>query len=121
MGDPVTTFEIAGKDLKALGVFYQGAFGWKLGTPQPAYTMVYPTEGGPVAGVLTAQRPGTSGHAMFYVEVADLDAALAKIEGLGGRTVLPTVAVPDGPTIAMFADPEGHVVGLWKRRQPQTR
>jgi predicted enzyme related to lactoylglutathione lyase len=121
MGDPVTTFEIAGNDLKALGAFYQGAFGWRLGTPQPAYTMVYPTEGGPVAGVLTAQQPGTSGHARFYVEVADLDAALAKIEGLGGTTVLPTTAVPDGPTIAMFADPEGHVIGLWKRRQPQTR
>ena len=121
MGVPVTTFEIAGQDLKALGEFYQGAFGWKLGTPHPAYTMAYPTENGPVAGVLTKSQPGTSGHAMFYVEVGDLDAALTKIERLGGRTVVPTTTVPDGPTIAMFADPEGHVVGLWKPRQARTR
>src|SRR5713226_8505008 len=76
MGNPVTTFEITGKDLKALGAFYQGAFDWRLGTPQPAYTMVYPAEDHPVVGVLTPAQPGTSGHARFYIEVNDFDAAL---------------------------------------------
>jgi len=118
MGDPVNTFEIAGQDLKKLGAFYQGAFDWKFGTPQPAYTMIYPKEGLPVAGVLFPARPGTPGHAMFYVQVGDIDAKLAQIERLGGRTVLPRTTVPDGPTIGQFADPEGHVVGLWI---PRTR
>jgi predicted enzyme related to lactoylglutathione lyase len=113
MGDPVTTFEITGKDIAALSAFYAGAFDWKLGAPQPAYTMVFPTEGSPVAGVLTPVRPGTPGHAMFYVQVGDIDAKLAQIEQLGGRTVLPRTGVPDGPTIGRFADPEGNVVGLW--------
>ena len=39
MGDPVNSFEIMGTDLKKLGSFYQQAFDWKLGSPQPAYTM----------------------------------------------------------------------------------
>jgi predicted enzyme related to lactoylglutathione lyase len=68
MGDPVNTFEIAGHDLKKLGAFYQGAFDWKLGTPQPAYTMIFPREDLPVAGVLFPARPddrtvrGSEGH-----------------------------------------------------------
>ena len=113
MGDPVTTFEITGTDIQALGEFYQRAFDWKLGAPQPAYTMAYPAENEKVVGVLTPVRPGTPTHAMFYVQVGDIDAALAKVERLGGRTVLPRVGVPDGPTIGRFADPEGNVVGLW--------
>ena len=34
---------------------------------------------------------------------------------LGGSTVQEPMDVPGGPTIALFADPEGHVVGLVKR------
>jgi predicted enzyme related to lactoylglutathione lyase len=50
---------------------------------------------------------------MFYVQVADIEEKLRKIEQLGGRTVLTRTTVPDGPTIGQFADPEGNVVGLW--------
>ena len=99
MGDPVNTFEIAGHDLKKLGAFYQSAFDWQLGTPQPAYTMIFPKEGLPFAGVLFPARPGAPGHAMFYVQVADIEEKLRKIEQLGGRTVLTRTTVPDGPTI----------------------
>lgn len=83
MGDPVNSFEIAGHDLQKLGAFYHDAFGWNLGTPQPAYTMLYPREDLPVAGVLFAARPGAPGHAMFYIQVGDIDEKLAKIETLG--------------------------------------
>ena len=48
----------------------------------------------------------------FYVEVSDLKAHLEKIEGLGGKTTMPPMYIPGGPKIAMFADPEGNVIGL---------
>jgi predicted enzyme related to lactoylglutathione lyase len=47
-----------------------------------------------------------------YVQVEDLDAALAKAEKLGGKTILPPSQVPGGPKLAMFADPAGNVTGL---------
>jgi len=50
----------------------------------------------------------------FYVEVDDPAAALEKIAQLGGKTVQEPVDVPNGPTIALFADPEGHTIGLVK-------
>jgi predicted enzyme related to lactoylglutathione lyase len=40
-------------------------------------------------------------------------AVLHRAERLGGTTVLPVTAIPDtNLTIAYFADPEGHVIGL---------
>jgi hypothetical protein len=57
---------------------------------------------------------GGDGHVTFYVGADDPAAALEKISQLGGRTVQEPVDVPNGPTIALFADPEGHVVGLVK-------
>ncbi len=53
-----------------------------------------------------------AGHVTFYVVVPDLEAALSKIEDLGGSTVMGPTKVPEGPTIAMFADPEESVYAL---------
>lgn len=36
-----------------------------------------------------------------------------KVEQAGGKTMLPVTELPQ-VTIALFADPEGHVVGLAK-------
>jgi hypothetical protein len=52
---------------------------------------------------------------MFYIQVDDPAAALEKIKSLGGSTVSKPMEVPDGPTIAHFADPEGTSSG-WSRR-----
>jgi predicted enzyme related to lactoylglutathione lyase len=52
----------------------------------------------------------------FYVEVEDLTAALDKITSLGGHRLMGPMDVPGGPSIALFGDPEGHVVGLVKAR-----
>ena len=48
----------------------------------------------------------------IYIEVDDLAAYLKKAESLGGRTITEPSDVPGGPRLAMFTDPEGHIVGL---------
>ena len=50
----------------------------------------------------------------FYIGVDDAEGALKQVEQLGGKTIQPPVQVPGGVTFALFADPEGHVVGLVK-------
>ena len=114
MGNPVVHFEILGRDTRALHAFYKGAFAWELGAPLPDlndYVMVTPTGGG-IPGGIGRGMDDYPGHVTFYVEVPNLDAALARIEELGGTTMVPPDAIPSGPRIAMFRDPEGHVVGL---------
>jgi uncharacterized protein len=115
MANPVTHFEVVGKDAAGLQRFYGEAFGWKMqDVMDGAYYMADPGgEGGIQGGVGASQdQPG---HVTFYVEVDDPAAALEKIGQLGGSTVQPPMDIPNGPTIALFADPEGHVVGLVKR------
>ena len=60
-------------------------------------------------------RPGTDGggHVTFYVLTPDPQATLDKAVELGGRVVMPVTELPQ-VTIALFADPEGHVVGISK-------
>ncbi len=45
----------------------------------------------------------------------DPQAALDQAESLGGKTIMPVTTIPDTVTLALFADPEGHVVGLVAR------
>ena len=44
--------------------------------------------------------------------VADLDAALQRVESAGGRVVVPKDAVPDVGWLAYARDTEGNIFGL---------
>lgn len=118
MGNPVVHFEVIGKDAKALREFYGEAFDWTI-DPVPGgsgmeYAMARPQgadEDG-IAGGIGGGKEGYGGHVTFYVAVPNLEEALGKIERLGGSTMMPPDQVPNGPRIALFGDPEGHVVGL---------
>jgi predicted enzyme related to lactoylglutathione lyase len=46
------------------------------------------------------------------VTVPDVDAALARASELGGTVVMPKFSPGPGATLALLADPEGHVIGL---------
>jgi predicted enzyme related to lactoylglutathione lyase len=112
MGNPVTHFEVLGQDAGALQSFYGQAFGWEMqDVMEGSYYMANPGSG--VNGGV-GKAPEGPGHVTFYVEVSDPGVTLDKISQLGGRTIQEPTDVPGGPTIALFADPEGHVVGLVK-------
>ena len=112
MAHPVVHFEVSGRDLDKLQEFYSAVFGWKTQrAPDMPYAMVEQEEGGIGGGI--GRAPDGDGHVTFYVSTGDPQATLDKVEQLGGRTVLPVTELPQ-VTIALFADPEGDVVGLAK-------
>ena len=112
MGNPVTHFEVVGEDAALLQRFYAEAFGWEMKQQISGYAMVHTgsTEG--IAGGVGAAMNGGSGHVTFYVQVQDVSAALRRVEELGGKTIMPSTMIPGGPTIGLFHDPEGHLIGL---------
>jgi predicted enzyme related to lactoylglutathione lyase len=122
MGQPVVHFEVIGKDGGELRDYYSELFGWEFGdTVGPTNYAVVQRDGNTNAdgvgiggGVGTAPE-GYGGHVTFYVEVPDVEAALAKAESLGGTRMMGPHEVPEvGIEIGLFTDPDGHVVGVVK-------
>jgi len=113
MSNPVLHFEIGGADGPALSKFYDELFGWKTSIHEPSgYGMTDTQSDGKGIGGGIFTTPHKQPIVTFYVGVDDLAKALAKAESLGGKTVLPPTDVPEGPSLALFADPEGNVVGI---------
>ena len=120
MGQPVVHFEIIGKDPAKLRSYYGGLFGWEFDTNSPVaeavsqagnYGFMTPDGDGIPGGV--GGGKGYESHAVFYVGVPDVEAALRKAESLGGqRRMGPAVKPGGGLTVAHFTDPEGNLVGL---------
>ena len=114
MAHPVTHFEVVGKDGKKSQEFYAKLFGWNVDANNPmSYGMVAAVDGRGIGGGIAQAQDGQP-RVTFYVEAEDLAGTLKQVESLGGRTIMPPMDVPGGPTIAMFADPDGNVVGLAK-------
>jgi len=111
MGNPTMWFEVAGKDHQALKDFYSQLFDWKLTDMDGAPYSTVDTGGEGIPGGVGAAPEGHPGHVTFYVQVDDLEAALAKAEQLGGKRGMGPMDIPNGQ-IALFTDPEGHEIGL---------
>lgn len=115
MGNPVVHFEIVSKDHQELVEFYGDVFDWTMnpfeGMP---YTGIDTDPGARPTGGIGAPPEGYGGHVTFYVMVDDPATKLEEIEDKGGKTLQPVMEIPNGPTIALFADPAGNAIGLIK-------
>ncbi|WP_067440629.1 VOC family protein [Nocardioides jensenii] len=118
----VVHFEIPYGESDRAKAFYAEAFGWELlDIPEMSYTLATtgpsgetgPTEPGFVNGGLMRRESPTEGP-IIVIDVPDIDVALAKIESLGGSTVLGKQAVGDMGFAAYFKDVEGNIMGLWQ-------
>jgi len=114
MAQPIVHFEIAGEDAGKLQSFYRDLFDWKIDANNPmGYGFANTGEGSIGGGILQGHGPMPH-YLTLYVQVPDLDSHLKKVESFGGRTVVPPTNIPNGGSFAMFADPAGNVVGLFK-------
>ena len=120
MGQPVVHFEVIGEDAEKLQRYYSDLFGWEIDADNPMNYGMVAREGNVnrggvgIGGGIGAGPEGYPGHVTFYVEVPDVEAALAKAESLGGSLVMGPDKVMEGVEMGQFQDPEGHTVGLVK-------
>ena len=112
MSHPIVHAEIRSSDPDATRAFFGELFGWTYPTEGalPGYTFV---DTGVPGALYTAISPlqGDGDLVTFFVDVDDMDSAIATTTRLGGRVVQDPVTVP-GVSFALIADPQGHVVGL---------
>jgi len=114
----IVHIEIPAKKAGEAGKFYGDLFGWKI-EADPTYNYVmFQAEGGPGGGFV--EVGGSSAPIQYkpdsllvYVSTDDIDATLAKVESLGGKTVLPKTEIPQMGWWAVFMDPAGNRIGLF--------
>ncbi|HLK93266.1 MAG TPA: VOC family protein [Polyangia bacterium] len=95
--------------------FYAKVFDWKMEQNASASYMKLSGANAPSGGWVRAdlvQSPGP----VAYLPVEDLEGTLAQIESAGGRVLVRSLPFAGGGEIGLFADPDGNVLGLWKRK-----
>ena len=118
MANPVVWFEVMGKDGPKLRSFYRDLFGWSYETVEGMdYGMVQGASADnmpSIPGGIGTAPEGAPNYQTFYVGVDDIPAALAKAESLGGTKMVGPMELSMGGEIAIFTDPEGNMIGLFK-------
>lgn len=121
MGQPVIHFQIMGSDAARTQAYYSELFGWEITPLAFANPTQYGTidregntnaEGAGIGGGIGGTPDGYAPEVTFFVEVPDVEAALAEAERLGGTRTMGPDEVPGGPVIGMFTDPDGLGIGV---------
>ena len=118
----VIHFEIHATQPEALIAFYQSLFGWtftKWEGPMP-YWLIKTGEAGTPGidgGLLPRQGPMAAdgqpvNSFVCSVDVANLDATLAKLPAGGGVECVPKMAIPGIGWLAYAKDPDGNIFGM---------
>jgi predicted enzyme related to lactoylglutathione lyase len=120
MPAPIVHLEFLSADFGRTAAFYGDLFGWQ--TQQNASASYMKLEGaeGTTAGWVRADSSQSPGP-LPYVVVEDLISTLAKIEKAGGRVLARKLPFAGGGEIALFADPDGNVIGLWMRKKSDAK
>lgn len=111
--DRVTWWELPVPDLEKGKAFYGAVFGWTFQNFGGSYEMIL-TSGGDMVGALDGSRETPPGHGVaVYVNVADLEATLARVADNGGTVIDARNEVGgDMGWWAQFDDHAGQRIGL---------
>ncbi len=110
-------FELTTRGYEAAVGFYRDVFGWDpyVASDTPEFRLTALREGEEtIAGIMDAAGflpEGQPGSWLFYVKVADTDAALAAVTELGGTVTQPAMDTPYG-RLAGASDPTGAMFKL---------
>jgi predicted enzyme related to lactoylglutathione lyase len=106
-------YDLMTTDTAAAKSFYGGVLGWGAqdsGTPGMNYTL-FTVAGAGLLGLMPEPKEmrdaGVPPSWLGYVQVDDVDAAVSRIEKLGGKKMRDPVTVPDVIRFCPVADPQG--------------
>ena len=120
MGNPVVHWELMTKEPAKVAGFYEKLFGWKVDhVPELDYRIVDTGAGtGINGGIVKPAREGPwPGNMVLYIAVDDLAKYREKVLAAGGRIHVEEQKVPGMGKFALFTDPDGRMMGLWKPKE----
>jgi uncharacterized protein len=120
MAHTIVHVEVPAKDPKAATEFYNALFDWKMEVDTNFDYHQFTPESGPGGAFVGLSDGGEHGpptrvnEPLIYVSTDDIPASLAKAESLGAKTIVPETEIPHTGWFAVFADPSGNHIGLYK-------
>lgn len=106
--------ELMAPNVNAAADFYKKLCGWTpVAAPVPGidYTLFKNADGIPVAGLM-ASKPGAPTAWTAYITVDNVDQSLELALSLGAKVCCPCTDIPGVGRFALFADPQGAVIGI---------
>jgi len=112
MAGEMVHYELVVKDAEAAQAFWGGVFGWEFGASMPGmdYRMARIDD---ASGAAIAGGGETKSAPNVYLNVADIDASVAKVRELGGNADDKS-PVPGHGWFAACSDPQGVAFHLWQ-------
>lgn len=115
--------ELQSADLDKAIPFYRSLVDWETREwPLPGgavYTLFGKTDEWQAgAQAHNSQETGSFTGWLSYVQVADVDAVCARVEGLGGRLLFAPHDIPEVGRCAVLQDPEGAILALMRFLRP---
>lgn len=103
-------------DVGAAVAFYREVLGWSTrdGGPEHGGYVMCSVGGHDAAGIGPSTTPGTPPAWLTYLATTDADATAAAALEAGGTVLAEPFDVADLGRMAVLADPEGAVLGLWQ-------
>jgi uncharacterized protein len=112
----VVHFEIPSSDPEKSMEFYGKVFGWTFGQfgTFPYWLATTGNESAPGinGAIMTRRDPGQP--VTNSISVIDIDDAIQKVEGSGGKLIVKKIAFPGIGWAAYFSDPDNNIFGLWQ-------
>jgi uncharacterized protein len=116
MPAPIVHIEFPSVDFARTAAFYGQLFGWQTQQNAAATYMKFDGDAGPSGGWVRADMAQSAGP-IPYLPVDDLGKMLDKVERAGGRVMVRAMTFAGGGEVALVADPDGNVIGLWMRKR----
>ena len=119
MGRPVVHWELWSENPDKVSDFYAKTFDWNINhIPEMDYRLVETGgEGGINGGIMKPKQGPWPGKLAFYIDVDDLATYRDRIKEAGGKILVEEQQVPGVGSFALFEDPDGRVLGLWKQNK----
>ncbi len=123
-------FEIPVENMKRAQTFYKELFGWEITSAGDDFDDYYivqtvstdkdgtPKEPGINGGMLQKTNPDQP--IINYISVKDIDAALAKVESLGGSILMPKMPIEGIGWNCVVKDTEGNTFGMIQKKSATT-
>lgn len=105
--------DLSTPDLEASKAFYSGLFGWEPQTSAIGYTM-FNLGDRHIAAAMPQESPAFPTAWTTYINVVDAESTAKAIQDAGGQILMAPMDVVDQGRIALFADAQGAVLGLWQ-------